>query len=356
MKFCIIGGGVSGGLLNRTLTELGHDLTVYDKSSFQMRSGFGFLLLPNGIAGLKELGVWKDVEPFCLRIRKVNYINTSGDLTNQIDFEEVYSISRIKFIEALSKHSTQVVEDLVKLTEKGDFLVGEHTNISSSVFDGILGSDGVHSNIRVFLNNNIENQETATYEVMGVVKSDFLYNMLGNELHKYAIAENGLSLGILPLLDGEIIWYLQVNSIDHGIPNRDRESLISFLKEKVGDCENPMIQALLNSNIETTYVWQGRTLKNVTSLAKENVFLFGDAAHLFLPFTSQGTNSAIVDVAHFIQLLKSGKALPEFAHQYSVERLAETNAMVKSGIDMMHDFCFTDFEEVASKIPISLLK
>jgi 2-polyprenyl-6-methoxyphenol hydroxylase-like FAD-dependent oxidoreductase len=356
MKFCIIGGGVSGALLNRTLTGLNHELTVFDKSSFQMRSGFGFLLLPNGIAGLKELGVWKDVEPFCLRIRKVNYINTSGDLTNQIDFDEVYSISRQKFLEALSKHSSAIIEDLVKLSEEKDFIVGENTNISASLFDGILGSDGVHSTTRKLLNPKTENVETATYEVMGVVKSDFLYNMLGNELHKYAIAENGLSMGILPLKDGEIIWYLQVNSIDHGVPNRDRESLISFLKEKVGDCENPMIQALLNSNIETTYVWQGRTLKNVTNIAKGNVFLFGDAAHLFLPFTSQGTNSAIEDVAHFIQLLKSGKALPEFAHQYSVERLAETDKMVKSGIEMMHDFCFTDFSEVASKIPITIMK
>lgn len=356
MKFCIMGGGVSGALLNRTLTELGHDLTVFDKSSFQMRSGFGFLLLPNGIAGLKELGVWKDVEPYCLRIRKVNYINTSGDLTNQLDFEEVYSISRLKFLEALSKNGSQVTEDLVKLSENGDFIVGEHTNLSSKDFDGILGSDGVHSQTRLYLNKNVENLEIATYEIVGVVKSDFLYGMLGNELHKYAIADNGLSMGILPLKDGEIIWYLQVNSIDHGIPNRDHESLLSFLKEKVGDCENPMIQALLNSNIETTYVWQGRTLKNVTSIAKENIFLFGDAAHLFLPFTSQGTNSAIEDVAHFIRFLKSGKALPEFAHQYSVERLAETNAMVKSGIGMMHDFCFTDFSEVAAKIPITIMK
>jgi 2-polyprenyl-6-methoxyphenol hydroxylase-like FAD-dependent oxidoreductase len=356
MKFCIIGGGVSGALLNRTLTALNHELTVFDKSSFQMRSGFGFLLLPNGIAGLKELGVWKDVEPFCLRIRKVNYINTSGDLNNQIDFEEVYSISRQKFLEALSKQSSAVIEDLVKLSEEKDFIVGDHTNMSAELFDGILGSDGVHSNTRKLLNPTTENVETATYEVMGVVQSDFLYSMLDNELYKYAISDNGLSLGILPLLDGEIIWYLQVNSIDHGTPNRDRDSLISFLKEKVGDCENPMIQALLNSNIETTYVWQGRTLKNVTTMAKDNVFLFGDAAHLFLPFTSQGTNSAIEDVAHFIQLLKSGKALPEFAHQYSVERLAETDAMVKSGIEMMHDFCFSTFEEMSAKAPITIMK
>ncbi|MFM1772154.1 MAG: hypothetical protein RLZZ71_1296 [Bacteroidota bacterium] len=356
MKFCIIGGGVSGGLLNRSLTALGHDLTIFDKSSFLLRSGFGFLLLPNGIAGLKELGVWKDVEPNCLRIRKVNYIDKSGDLSNQIEFEEVYSISRLKFLEALSKNSTTVQEDLVRLSENGDFIIGENTNISSADFDGILGSDGVHSHTRTFLNPEADNQETATYEVMGVVKSEFLYNMLGNELYKYAIASNGLSLGILPLKDGEIIWYLQVNSIDHGTPNRDHASLMDFLKEKVGDCENPMIQALLNANIETTYVWQGRTLKNVKYMAKDKVFLFGDAAHLFLPFTSQGTNSAIVDVAAFISLLKTGKSLPEFAHQYSVERLTETNAMVRSGIDMMHDFCFTDFSEVAAKIPITILK
>jgi 2-polyprenyl-6-methoxyphenol hydroxylase-like FAD-dependent oxidoreductase len=356
MKFCIIGGGVSGALLNRSLTELGHELSVFDKSSFQMSSGFGFLLLPNGIAGLKELGVWKDVEPFCLRIRKVNYINTSGDLTNQLDLEEVYSISRLKFLEALANKSTALIEDLVKLSENGDFIIGDNTNLSSNGFDGILGSDGVHSEIRKFLNPEADNQETATFEMVGVVKSDFLYNMLGNELYKYAIANSGLSLGILPLHDGEIIWFLQVNSIDHGTPNRNHSTLMDFLKEKVGDCENPMIQALLNANIATTYIWQGRTLKNVKSLAKDNVFLFGDAAHIFLPFTSQGTNSAIVDVAHFIHLLKSGKSLPEFAHQYSVERLAETNAIVRSGIDMMHDFCFTDFSEVSAKVPITIFK
>lgn len=356
MKFCIIGGGVSGALLNHSLTKLGHDLTVFDRSSFQLRSGFGFLLLPNGIAGLKELGVWKDVEPNCMRIRKVNYINTNGDLSNQIEFEEIYSISRFKFVEALTKLSSNVIDDLVKLSDDGDFLVGEGTNMPANVFDGILGSDGVHSNTREFLNKKAENQETATYEIVGVVKSDFLYNMLGNELYKYAIANNGLSLGIVPIKDGEIIWYLQVNSIDHGIPNKDHDSLIAFLKEKIGNCENPMIQALLNSNIESTYAWQGRTLKHVTCIAKEKVFLFGDAAHVFLPFTSQGTNSAIEDVAHFMRLLKSGKTLPEFAHQYSVERLAETNAMVKSGIEMMHDFCFTDFSEVAAKIPITIMK
>jgi 2-polyprenyl-6-methoxyphenol hydroxylase-like FAD-dependent oxidoreductase len=254
MKFCIIGGGVSGALLNRKLTELNHELTVFDKSSFQLRSGFGFLLLPNGIAGLKELGVWKEIEPHCLRVRKVNFINTGGDLTNQFDFEEVYSISRLKFLDALSKQSSAVIDDLVKLSESKDFIVGENTNLSASLFDGILGSDGVHSNNRKLLNESSENVPAATYEIVGVVQSEFLYGMLGNELYKYAIAKNGLSLGILPLKDGEIIWYLQVNSIDHGTPNKDFESLLSFVKEKVGACENPMIQALLNSEISSAYI------------------------------------------------------------------------------------------------------
>lgn len=356
MKFCVIGGGVSGALLNNVLTSLNHELTIFDKSSFQMRSGFGFLILPNGVKGLKELGVWKSIEPYCKRIRKVNYYNTSGDLCNQIDFDEVYSISRFKFLEALSAGSTLATEDIVHVTEDRNWIVGDHTRIETSNFDGILGSDGVHSQLRALLNPNVENQETCTYEVMGVVQSDFLYSMMDNELYKYAIKDTGLSLGILPLLDGEIIWFLQVNSIDHGIPLRDRGSLIAFLREKVGESENPMIQALLNANIDSTYVWQGRTLKKMESFADDKLFLFGDAAHLFLPFTSQGTNSAIEDVATFISMLKSGKSLPEFAGEYSKKRMAETAPVVWSGIEMMHEFCFADFDLVSSKAPITILK
>jgi len=356
MKFCVIGGGVSGALLNNALTGLNHDLTVFDKSSFQMRSGFGFLILPNGVNGLKELGLWKSVEPFCKRIRKVNYYNTSGDLCNQIDFDEVYSISRFKFLEALTEGSTTPTEDLVHLTEDRKWIIGDHTRIEASVFDGILGSDGVHSHTRSLLNPNVQNQETCTYEVMGVVKSDFLYSMMDNELYKYAIIDTGLSLGILPLQDGEIIWFLQVNSIDHGVPLRDKESLVTFLKDKVGDSENPMIQALLNANINSTYVWQGRTLKKMETFAEKNVFLFGDAAHLFLPFTSQGTNSAIEDVASFISLLKTGRNLTDFAAEYSKKRMEETAPVVWSGIEMMHEFCFADFETVSSKSPITIVK
>lgn len=356
MNFCVIGGGVSGALLNNVLTRQGHNLTVFDKSSFQMRSGFGFLILPNGVKGLKELGVWKFVEPYCKRIRKVNYYNTSGDLSNQIDFEEVYSISRFNFLQALNEGSTAPIEDIVHLTEDRKFIVGDHTRLDASSFDGILGTDGVHSQTRALLNPNVENQETCTYEVMGVVQSDFLYNMMDSELYKYAIKDTGLSLGILPLNDGEIIWFLQVNSIDHGTPLRDKHSLTAFLKEKVGDSENPMIQALLNANIDSTYVWQGRTLKKMESFAQDNIFLFGDAAHLFLPFTSQGTNSAIEDVALFVSLLNSGKKLTEFSEAYSKKRLEETSPVVWSGIEMMHEFCFADFDLVSSKAPVVIIK
>ncbi|MFM7769333.1 MAG: hypothetical protein ACKO8Q_02120, partial [Bacteroidota bacterium] len=91
MKFAILGGGVAGSLLNNVLTADGHNLTIFDQSHFQMRSGFGFLLLPNGVESLRQLGVWNKVEPFTMKIPRVNFYDHLGDLCNQHDFESVYS-------------------------------------------------------------------------------------------------------------------------------------------------------------------------------------------------------------------------------------------------------------------------
>lgn len=354
MKFAILGGGVAGSLLNNVLTADGHKLTIFDQSHFQMRSGFGFLLLPNGVESLKQLGVWQKVEPFALAIPRVNYYDQSGDLCNQLEFQSVYSISRADFIHALDIPSTPVIAENIFWDNEYHSFVSNGEIFKSAQFDGVLGSDGAHSQTRLMLNPNADATAARTYEVMGIVKNQFLHQHLDEQLHKYAISSEGLALGLLPLINGDVIWYLQVDSHRHGHPSRNKSALLQFVHEKVGNCTNPLVQSLLNSEMETIYVWQGRILHETSTLAKDNVFLFGDAAHLFLPFTSQGTNSAIEDVAYFIGELRKGKTPQEFSESYSTNRYHGVQDYVQSGIDMMNAFCNDNFTKSTTQVPISL--
>jgi FAD-dependent urate hydroxylase len=354
MKFAILGGGVAGSLLNNVLTADGHNLTIFDQSHFQMRSGFGFLLLPNGVESLRQLGVWNKVEPFTMKIPRVNFYDHLGDLCNQHDFESVYSISRADFINSLDIPSTPVIPENIFWDDQYNSFTSNGSIYKSSSFDAVLGSDGAHSQTRLTLNPNAESEAARTYEVMGIVKNPFLHQHLDGQLHKYAISNEGLALGLLPLKNGDVIWYLQVDSHRHGHPSRNKSALLEFVHEKVGHCANPLVQALLNSEMDTIYVWQGRVLKNTTTLAAKNIFLFGDAAHLFLPFTSQGTNSAIDDVALFISELRNGKTPSDFADNYSNSRYSAVQEHVKSGLEMMNAFCEDVFTKSAQQMPISL--
>jgi FAD-dependent urate hydroxylase len=354
MKFAILGGGVAGSLLNNVLTSDGHELTIFDQSHFQMRSGFGFLLLPNGVESLKQLGVWNKVAPYSLAIPQVNYYDQSGDLCNQLEFQNVYSISRADFIQALDIPSTPVIPENIFWDDEYHSFVSNGEIYKASQFDAVLGSDGAHSQTRLMLNPHADATPARTYEVMGIVKNQFLHQHLDEQLHKYAISNEGLALGLLPLKNGDVIWYLQVDSHKHGHPARNKTALLQFVKEKVGHCTNPLVQSLLNSEMETIYVWQGRILHETSTLAKDNVFLFGDAAHLFLPFTSQGTNSAIEDVAYFVSELRKGKSPSEFSDSYSSKRYSGVQDYIQSGIDMMNAFCNDNFSKTAAQVPISL--
>jgi 2-polyprenyl-6-methoxyphenol hydroxylase-like FAD-dependent oxidoreductase len=354
MKFCIIGSGIAGALLHNVLTRDGHEVVIYDKTNINSRSGFGFLLLENGVRGLKKLDVWKDINQFAKPVSEAKFYNPEGDLSHQHYFNEVFSISRHQFLKAVIDTSANVIDEQIELNENGTALLAGDEQIDFSSFDAVLGCDGANSFTRRLLNPLSKTEIMPTYELMGVVRSTFLNGLLGDDLHKYAIQTEGLTLGLLPVNDGEIIWYLQVNSRMHGTPVREKESLLDFFKSKVQHSENPMIQALLNAELETTYVWQGKNLIQSPYAAKNNVFLFGDAAHVVLPFTSQGTNSAIEDVAYFYEKIKSGLHPTEFSEEYSRVRLDSVKNHVQFGLDIMNAFCSKSFDEVSQFSPISI--
>jgi len=354
MKFCIIGSGIAGALLNNVLTRDGHEVVIYDKTNINFRSGFGFLLLDNGVQGLKKLNVWKDISAEAKPVSEAKFYNPEGDLSHQHYFNEVFSISRYQFLKAVLSNSANVIDEQIELNESTTGLIAGNEAIDFSQFDAVLGCDGANSYTRKILNPEAKTEIMPTYELMGVVRSPFLNGLLGDDLHKYAIQNEGLTLGLLPVNDGEIIWYLQVNSHMHGTPVREKESLLDFFKAKVEHSENPMIQALLNAELETTYVWQGKKLIQSPYAAKNNIFLFGDAAHVVLPFTSQGTNSAIEDVAYFYEKIKQGLHPTQFSEEYSRVRLESVKTHVQFGLDIMNVFCSKSFDEVSQFSPISI--
>ena len=62
-KIAIIGGGVAGLLSALELQKRDFHIDIYDQNFLKGNLGFGFLLMPNGVKALKDMGHWKTIEP-----------------------------------------------------------------------------------------------------------------------------------------------------------------------------------------------------------------------------------------------------------------------------------------------------
>ena len=100
-------------------------------------------------------------------------------------------------------------------------------------------------------------------------------------------------------------------------------------------------------------MWRGKILLGVDQYIVDNIALMGDAAHIALPFTSQGTNLAIEDVlsfttTHDVINNKSGVALAHFNN-----RRADCERIAFEGMEYAHLFATEPSDFMINHVPLA---
>jgi 2-polyprenyl-6-methoxyphenol hydroxylase-like FAD-dependent oxidoreductase len=353
-RIAIIGGGVAGLLAALELQKRNFHIDIYDQNFLQGNLGFGFLLMPNGVKGLKEMGHWDTIAPWVTPAKQVITMNDGMEIKNITPLYNVYGISRINFLQTLSKNiqsNVTYLQDYVSLNEKRELTYGGQLFDKQS-YDWILGCDGSHSVVRNYLFPDAETIDAPTYEINGSYYDETFCAQNAGSLIKIIFDDPGIAVGFLPLKTGQVIYYVQLAKKRYPAPTRNAD-LASFTKELLSKYQHPWIQNLIQDHLHTPYLWRGRILLGVDQYVVDNMVLMGDAAHIVLPFTSQGTNLAIEDVLSFTTTHDIISNKSEVALAHFNNRRADCERIAFEGMEYAHLFATESSDFMINHVPLA---
>jgi 2-polyprenyl-6-methoxyphenol hydroxylase-like FAD-dependent oxidoreductase len=352
MKALIIGGGIAGLAAAITLRKAGWEISVRERAPDFTEVGLGFIILPNGLEALDQVGAGEYVRSHGKIINKAIIRTPEGTIIKDDVLDNCLGIKRSSCINALR---SLVPSGLIHTgADFSHFEYNEKGNAVAALFkdggryeaDIFVAADGANSIIRKLIFPSHIIGSTKIKELVGIADLPDVVRSLNGKLLKTQSHEEGLSLGLLPCNDTQIIWYMQFDCMKNDITELSNESKKAFAQKMLKDWPDPISYVLDNTDYNKSFMWFTKDMSVLPAFHKNNIVLTGDAAHLVLPFTSQGVNSALQDAIILGRLLKDGKNIESYDdvfttyHQCRKEILEEYHLfgkmMAKRFLDPLH--------------------
>lgn len=317
MKALIIGGGIAGLAAAITLRKSGWNIVVKERATQFTEVGLGFIILPNGLEALDQVGAGSLVRQHGRIIRKAVIRTPDGTIIKDDKLDNCLAIKRSSVIDAL--RSLVPSEYIQTGAEFSHFEYDSNGNASAAHFkdgsseeaDIFVAADGANSFIRSQLFPSHIVSKTKIKELVAIADLPGIVGQLDDQLLKTQSAD-GVSIGLLPCNDKQIIWYMQFDCSKNDITDLSNENKKKFALNLLKNWPEPIQYILENTDYNTAFMWFTKDMPVLPAFHRNNIVLIGDAAHLVLPFTSQGVNSALQDAIILGRLLKDGKNIESY--------------------------------------------
>jgi 2-polyprenyl-6-methoxyphenol hydroxylase-like FAD-dependent oxidoreductase len=306
-------------------------------------NGHGFLLLANGLAALRRLGC----DPEDSRghpITSVRMVCCTGEVLVDQPLKGAVAMLRHQLLETLLRgapdqlvHYNHGFERFVWHRERARAVCFQ--NGRSHRADAFIAADGVRSSCRLSLGCGAMTTPGRVKEIVAHVRQPLLAAELGHRFLKVLDPAGGLAVGLVPVGDGRLIWFLQFDSQRFAVPQPCE--LGAFLEELIRPFPAVVRHVLGATDPARAHLWHTVDEAPATRWSKGNVVLAGDAAHPLLPFTSQGVNAALEDAVLLSDLLlgcRDPGELPELFDVYERQRRPALLGCVDAGRQMARDF------------------
>lgn len=311
MKALIIGGGTAGLAAAFTLRKAGLHVALKERAPQFTEVGLGFIILPNGLEALDTLGAGEYVRQHGNFISSVVIREPYGSILKKDKLENTLAIKRSTCIDALRNLiPAEIVQNGCEFShfdfdQNGNAVAANFINGVREEADIFIAADGANSAIRKLLLPFHKAGETKIREMVGIADLPEIVEQLDNQLLKTQSTTEGLSIGLLPCNKKQLIWYIQFDSSRYDITNLSYDGKKAFAKKILQGWSNPIHYVLENTDYNKVFLWLTRDMEVLPAFHRNNIVLMGDAAHLVLPFTSQGVNSALQDAITLADLLKN---------------------------------------------------
>lgn len=347
----VAGGGVAGLGCALALRRAGADVTVYERAPSEtgtQRGGSGFILSSEAMRSLASLGVTVEGAPLrCFELRAADDAVLAAH-----DLSDTRAISRSALLGALAG---ALGEGAIQFGRGASALCGSPAHPRLVLDDGteveadlVVAADGVNSFVRRTLFPDRPLVVGRVRELVGHVEVPGLAETLGDRFVKYRDPERRRAVGIVPCGGARVVWYLQLPAEVLPDDSVDRAALEQLVRAHLEPW--PAAIRMLSAHLHTgpIHVWNTADLDPLPHLHVGRVVLTGDAAHPMLPFTSQGTASALEDAVVLTRtLLDTGwLTAPEpdddrredALQRYGQERLPVLRRFVEAGRRMRDEF------------------
>lgn len=289
-KVAIIGGGIAGLTFARCLSYNDYEIHVFEKKQAFKEVGAAISVFPNALCVMDEIGLLDTIlktsgkfDNVYLKTEKGNILSKS---TPKSDYP-VICIHRADLHKILLNdikaylHIDCGIKQLNNINNGQVELIFEDGN--TSVFDAVIGADGIHSVVRKHIINDGDPVFRGYNIWRGVVKTNF---DIGYASETYG---KGQRVGIVPIKDGVYGWWATYN--EAFLLDDSPEGTKQKLKRLFGDWHHPIPEIIENTEV---------ILKNSLTdriphkgWTKGNITLIGDAAHPTTPNLGQGGCMAI---------------------------------------------------------------
>lgn len=294
----IIGGGIAGLSCGIRLKQSGWDVIVLERSGLDRGIGHGFIVQENGINSLKVIGVDLRSYKKGKEIGEFNLLDSKGNFVHSSILNSIMGFRRSDFINILESSIPPGVvrfQHEVKNIKIGEIGIIESIILSNGIelkADLFIAADGINSRLRKLIFPEANLNPVLVKEIVCHSTDRELAELIGNKFIKFQCSSGGQSIGVVPVGSDNLVWFAQFFTKKLDIKDSD---VLGFLRSNYSDWPDLVKKLLKTANIKKAHVWNTTDLDPLTKLSHKNLVFVGDAAHVFLPFTSQGVNSAIKD-------------------------------------------------------------
>jgi 2-polyprenyl-6-methoxyphenol hydroxylase-like FAD-dependent oxidoreductase len=323
----IIGAGLAGLALSLALHSQSIPSTIYEVRNIGHKLGGAIMLSPNALILLDKLGIYS-------RIREKGYnfewLHMKTD-ENTVIGKYCFGSQQLFGYKALRIYRQVIIEELRSMCREAgiDIMYGmKFQKVLAETANGVqfefengsiveapllIGTDGLHSKVRQYLDPDLKPHYMGTMAVAGAVKTkDIKFPPGGLEQMPVSIFGKRGAFVLAPQdVDGsESLLGTQVQR-----PEPDRatveeisgspDMMLSFLKANYDDWSDLVKSAMDNAIPETMYIWPFYHVPLIRSWISSvgKVVIIGDSAHALSPTLGQGANQAVEDAYSLALLL-----------------------------------------------------
>ena len=320
----IIGGGFSSWIAASIFSDSGYSVDIFEGGN----ENFGSQqITPNGWVALSKLidlkNIQKHFEPFYnIYIKKLNSKNSLEILHNHdlaVENNNYGSIQRKSIISFFKNHALK--NNTIKIINSNVKNIVSNNNYNELIDDKgqifktnlMVGSDGIDGVSRKFVVGS--NSYIRKKKILRTISfKDSAYN-LSKTILQVLIHENGYFV-IYPTIINE---KKATNYIF--VPNNN-ETELPILNNKV-------LNYLIPEDLEWKITYASFNYGEKTSIYKNGLFLFGEAAFTIPPHTAQAGNQILEDAVYIKKLLNENYDFHEIVKMYVKERYLKKDLLAK---------------------------